>query len=168
MSRQDADGYIDPKIALYQKAIVMRAEGKGWDEIASVCGVHRRTLWEWRHDNVYRLLQDEFTERVKADGRFRIRMLVEQAVDAVADALKPDQTQVMITRNVLRLRAAELVFERVGMSKGKPLDAPTGDELPEQELDAVAERLGWKRVDADAETPKTPPAGSNGGTDPRH
>ena len=165
MALTDKDGFVDPKIALYQRLIVMRAEGKTWKEIGDALDIHPRRLWDWRHDNAFRLLQDELTDRVKADAKFRIRVLVEKAVDAVDDALSAKQSRDDVQRNVLRLRAAELVLERVGMAKGKPLDAPTGDELPEQELDALAARLGWTKSDGADST--TTPQG-NGKEPSRH
>lgn len=139
----------DPKIAQYAEAIQLSIEGKSLTEIAKKLGISRSTLYAWRHDPAYSVLHDELCEGAKHAARFELTMLAENAATAVRDCLSKEQTDAQLRRNVLRLRAAEAVLDRLGLT-GAAHRTP-GDNLTDAELDELLVRMGYRKSEGSEE-----------------
>jgi hypothetical protein len=124
------------------KAIELLADPtKTLEVIASDVGITRRQLFTWRHDPFFRLAEDKLLDDVLNEARARLRVAVMGAVKVLTEALtcQAEDRDEAAKWNV-RLQAAKLVLDRVGVT---PETIRQGTSLTDEELDKVAERIGW-------------------------
>lgn len=132
----------DPKIALYAKAMTLLLDkSRSYRDVAKELGVDRRTLFEWRRDPAWIVLQEDLGEGILHTARHELRLMVDEAVQAVRESLTT-KTVTEAKANAVRLMAAKLVFERAGLlaPDGKPLE-----ELEQDDLDKLCARVGLQR-----------------------
>lgn len=114
---------------------------KTLDAVASELGISRRQLFNWRNDPFFRLAEDKMLEDTLAEARARLRLQVLGAVQVLTDALQCDAAdRDEAAKWAVRMQAAKAVLDRVGVN---PENIRSGATLSDEELDKVAERIGW-------------------------
>ncbi len=110
-------------------------------EVAKEVGVSRRQLYSWRADPFFRLAEDKMLEETLGEARARIRVAVMKAVAVLIAALDcnaADRDEA--AKWTVRMQAAKAVLDRVGVTADT---IKQGAQLSDEDLDRVAERIGW-------------------------
>lgn len=136
---------VDPKTsqnsALYMRAVeLLEKPGASYSKVAAELGINRRTLWVWRQDPLYRLVESEYLDGAMSAARAELKAMVLDAVKVLRDALDAEcETQAEAAQWKIRTDAAKAVLDRVGITE-KTIGEDK--ELSEAEIDALLAKLG--------------------------
>lgn len=136
---------VDPKTAqqsaLYLRAIeLLEKPGASYSKVAEALGINRRTLWDWRRDPLYRLVESEYLDGAMSAARAELKAMVLDAVKVLREALDAEcETQGEAAQWKIRTDAAKAVLDRVGITE-KTIGEDK--ELSEAEIDALLAKLG--------------------------
>jgi transposase-like protein len=136
---------VEPKTAqqsaLYLRAIeLLEKPGASFSKVAEELGIGRRTLWTWRQDPLYRLVESEYLDGAMSAARAELKAMVLDAVKVLRESLtavvasKEDAAQWKVRQD-----AAKAVLDRVGITE-KTIGEDK--ELSETEIDALLAKLG--------------------------
>lgn len=131
------------KIAQYGEIILRQLEGWSVVKIAKEMGIARGTIYIWREDPVYKALEREAHRQSHDAAVSDFKSAVVEAVRTVREIMR--RTDLNPKVSAVRLAAAKVVLEHSGLIKSagdSPLDA-----MSEDQLDELAERVGYQRVD---------------------
>lgn len=110
-------------------------------QVAEQVGVTRRQLYSWRADPFFRLAEDKMLEDTMSEARARIRAKVLAAVEVLVSALDCDAAdRDEAAKWTVRMAAAKALLDRVGVTAET---IKQGAQLSDEDLDRVAERIGW-------------------------
>jgi transposase-like protein len=136
---------VDPKTsqnsALYMRAVeLLEKPGASYSKVAAELGINRRTLWVWRQDPLYRLVESEYLDGAMSAARAELKAMVLDAVKVLRESL----TAVVASKEdaatwKVRQDAAKAVLDRVGITE-KTIGEDK--ELSEAEIDALLAKLG--------------------------
>lgn len=70
------------------RAVLARAEGKSWKEVATIAGVERTMLWHWRHTHPIDQLVAQLVVQGVKSAVIRITAQAEEAADVISAHLK--------------------------------------------------------------------------------
>lgn len=133
------------------RAMALLAEGETIAEVSRALKVHRRTIEKWRGtaagaaalETAKEQASEAFQSTVEA-ARAELSAAAREATEAVLTVLRDGDTD-----PGLRLRAASMVFDRVGLPRTQRLETPpaemdTSKLSPEQldQLDALLAAMG--------------------------
>lgn len=106
-------------------AIEYLLQGMGDRETANTIGASRSTIWEWRHDILFRTELNRQRSELWAEGRERLRTLTNKALDVVAKQLESEDEKIA--------RAAASTILK-GTLFAEPSLSPIGPTSPEAML----------------------------------
>lgn len=105
-----------------QQALELVIAGKKDQEVADTVGVTRETVCRWRHQPEFRAVLNKYQTLMQQVAYDRLRALVNEALEGLADALADENPRIKIQAAVHILKAAGLY------SKGLPAVGPTTAE----------------------------------------
>lgn len=132
------------RVGQYGQIILWQLEGWSTVKIARQLGIARSTLYLWRDDPVFRTLEAEALRQSRDAASSDLRATVVAAVKTVRDILTNTKLDPKVS--AVRLAAAKVVLENAGFIQSAgdtPLNA-----LTEDQVDELAEKVGYRRIDA--------------------
>jgi hypothetical protein len=152
---------MDDRIGQFGRVVALHLAGESWVDIAKRLGVARSTIYMWRDDPAYRLLEDEMHRQATDAAMADVRAAIGGAVGMVIKVSKGDFYDPAHARTSLAGALKVLELARL-LAPSAPADA-----LSDAELDALAFRAGWIRVPTPTEEPLPEPS-EELGTDGKH
>jgi transposase-like protein len=125
---------VDPRISQFARAIALLDQGKSYTAVARELGIDRRTLYDWRHDPAFQVLQQDLADGILHATRQELRALMRYAVGVLRKGLLGQATAAQV-------QAALAVLDRSGLNAGAAPEHAWTDE----ELDELAGKVGWQR-----------------------